>query len=89
MSLLGILFGSILGLLIAYNLTPMMHFIEQALHFSLFDPSVFYISGLPSQVYLSDVGYIIAASIVLSIFFSIYPAIQAGKIQAVEALQYQ
>lgn len=89
LSFFGILLGTLGGLLIADSLTAIVQFIEQQWHIYLFDPDVFYISGLPSVILLSDVVKVVAISLFLSIVFSLYPAMQASKIQPVEALQDQ
>jgi len=89
LSFLGILLGSISGLLIANNLSAIVQFVEQQWHIYLFDPDVFYISGLPSVILAADVIKVIVISLFLSIVFSLYPALQASKIQPVEALQDQ
>lgn len=89
LSLLGIIIGCGLGLLISSYLSEVVHAIEQQWQLYIFDPDVFYVSGLPTEILASDLYLIIAVSIVLSIVFSIYPAYQASKIQPVEALQYQ
>lgn len=89
LSFFGILLGTLGGLLIADSLTAIVQFIEQQWHIYLFDPDVFYISGLPSVILLSDVVKVVTISLFLSIVFSLYPAMQASKIQPVEALQDQ
>lgn len=89
LSLLGIIMGCSLGLLVAYYLSDAIQYIEQHWQVYVFDPNVFYVSGLPSQIQANDIYTVIIVSVVLSILFSIYPAYQASKIQPVEALQYQ
>lgn len=89
LSLLGIFIGCVLGLFIASYLSSAIHYIEQYWQLYIFDPDVFYVSGLPTEIHASDIYLIVIVSVVLSILFSIYPAYQASKIQPVEALQYQ
>lgn len=89
LALLGITLGAVLGVLIANGLPNIIGFFEQVFGLYVFDPDVFYISGLPSDLFVSDVIAILLMSLILSVVFSIYPALQASKIQAVEALQYQ
>lgn len=89
LSLIGIVLGCSLGLLIAHYLSELIYYIEQHWQLYVFDPDVFYVSGLPSEIHASDIYTVIIVSIVLSIIFSVYPAYQASKIEPVEALQYQ
>lgn len=89
LSLVGIALGCGLGLLITRYLSELIYYIEQHWQLYVFDPDVFYVSGLPTEIHISDVGAVIVISIVLSIIFSVYPAYQASKIEPVEALQYQ
>jgi lipoprotein-releasing system permease protein len=87
LSLVSLFFGGLLGILVASNLTAMVSFVENALGIYIFDPSVFYITGLPSQLQLADVIFVGIFSLVLSALFSLYPAFRATKIQPIEAMQ--
>ncbi len=89
LALVGLMLGGVIGIVTALNLTGIIHFLENLFGFYLFDPSVFYISGLPSVLMWQDVMYVFLLSLVLSILFTAYPAYRASKVQAVEALQYQ
>lgn len=89
LSIVGLLIGSAAGVVVALNLTWLVHFIESLFGFYIFDPSVFYVSGLPSVLLWQDVFYVCILSIMLSILFTAYPAYRASRVQAVEALQYQ
>lgn len=89
LSMVGLLIGSAVGVVVALNLTWLVHFIESFFGFYIFDPSVFYVSGLPSVLLWQDVFYVCILSIMLSILFTAYPAYRASRVQAVEALQYQ
>lgn len=89
LALVGLLLGGATGIVIALNLTEIIHLFEKLSGFYLFDPNVFYISGLPSLLMYEDVVYVFALNVVLSIVFTAYPAYRASRVQAVEALQYQ
>jgi len=89
LSLFGVLLGTAIGLLVADNLSTIVTFVEQQWEIYLFDPDVFYISGLPSVILAADVIKVVLFSLLLSFLFSLYPALQASKIQPVEALQDQ
>ncbi|CAA0091667.1 Lipoprotein-releasing system transmembrane protein LolE [BD1-7 clade bacterium] len=85
----SLLMGGIAGVVISLNLPEIVGVIEQTFGFYIFDPNVFYISGLPSRLMISDLVYVITLSFVLSFLFVLYPAWRATRIKPVEALQYQ
>ncbi len=89
LALVGLMLGGVIGIITALNLTVIIHFLENLFGFYLFDPNVFYISGLPSTLMWQDVVYVFILSVVFSILFTVYPAYRASRVQAVEALQYQ
>jgi lipoprotein-releasing system permease protein len=89
LAMVGLLLGGILGILAALNMSALIHFLENLFGFYIFDPNVFYVSGLPSVLMWQDVIYVFGLSFTLSVLFTIYPAYQASKVKAVEALQYQ
>ena len=89
LAFVGLLIGTTIGVIVALNLTELIHWIEKTFGFYIFDPRVFYVSGLPSVLMWQDVVYVFILSILLSIIFTAYPAYRASQVQAVEALQYQ
>jgi lipoprotein-releasing system permease protein len=89
LAIVGLLVGGVIGVVVALNLTSLVHFIEHLFGFYIFDPSVFYVSGLPSVLMWQDVFYVFVLSIILSVVFTAYPAYRATQVEAVEALQYQ
>ncbi|MEQ9565207.1 MAG: lipoprotein-releasing system transmembrane subunit LolC, partial [Pseudomonadales bacterium] len=74
---------------LAFNLSGVVQFFEQLSGSRMFDPSVFYVSFLPSQWLLSDFLWVVGASVVLTILATIIPAWQASKITPTEALTYK
>ncbi len=89
LTLISVLVGGGIGITIAMNLTALVQYLEKTFGFYIFDPTVFYISGLPSKLMISDVYYVVFLSVLLSFLFVLYPAYRATRISAVEALQYQ
>ena len=86
LALLGIGVGLVLGLVLTINLEALMRVLETVFGWRLFDPSVYYIGGLPTDLQWRDVAYIIMGSLVLSLFAAVYPAHRASKISPVLAL---
>ena len=85
----GIMAGSLLGVLLALNIAKITAFIEQTLGVKLFDPAVYFISELPAQLQWSDVWVVAGASFVLSLLATVYPAWRAARIAPAEVLRYE
>ena len=85
----GILTGAMLGTLLTCNLSSMVSFLENITGTRVFDPSVFYVSFLPTEWLWSDFLWVISASFVLTLVATIIPAWQASKISPAEALSYK
>ncbi|MEY3018482.1 MAG: hypothetical protein RL336_1617 [Pseudomonadota bacterium] len=87
--MLGSALGCLLGVLLALNIGDLVAFVERVLGGVMFDPSVYYISQLPSVLAWSDIAVVLAASFTLSVLSSYYPARRAAAIQPSRALQYE
>lgn len=88
LALLSTFVGTILGVLVANNISTIVQQLESVLGIYIFDPSVFYITGLPSDLQLQDVAMTVLFTLILSAIFCAYPAWRASRIKAVEALSY-
>lgn len=89
LAMISVIFGCVIGIFLSWNLAGLISAIEQLFGFYIFDPNVFYITGLPSELQWSDVFYVIGLTLILSTVFILYPAFRATKIKPIEALQYQ
>ena len=87
--LIGISFGTILGLLLAANIESVISGIESIIGFQFFPKDVFYINRFPSKILPSDVISIILGSLFLVIIAAIYPARRAGRINISEVLRHE
>ena len=87
--LIGISFGTILGLLLAANIESVISGIESIIGFQFFPKDVFYINRFPSKILPSDVISIILGSFFLVIIAAIYPAKRAGRINISEVLRHE
>jgi lipoprotein-releasing system permease protein len=87
--LVGTLLGVVFGLLLAFNVTGVVNWIQTIFHVKFVSASVYYIDFLPSQVEFTDVWHIAVAALSLSFFATIYPAWRAARLVPVEALRYE
>jgi lipoprotein-releasing system permease protein len=81
--------GVAAGLALALNVDVVVPFLEQTLRFRLFDPDVYYMSSIPSEVHPRDVALIACAALLLTFVATIYPALRAFRTQPAEALRYE
>lgn len=85
----GALAGLVLGLLLAFNAGPIVGFVEGVMGAKLFDPSVFVISDLPSEVRWPQVIGITVLALVLTVLATIYPSLRGAATEPAEALRYE
>ena len=85
----GAAIGIILGLLIAVNVASIVKWIEGLFGKTLFEPSIYPISEIPSIVLFSDVATIAGIAFILASLATLYPAWKASRTQPAEALRYE
>ena len=82
----GIALGTVIGVLMSLNLGSLMALVERVFGWTLFDPSVYYIGGLPTDLQGADIGWVVSMALGLSLVAAVYPAHRASKISPVSAL---
>ena len=87
--LFGTLGGAILGIVLSLNISQIVEKIEQSFGVDFLSADTYFIDYLPSHLLASDVLVVCAATLLLSITASIYPARRAARIQPAEALRYE
>ena len=87
--LVGTFLGSVLGLLIAFNMEGISNFVERLFGFKILPGDVYYISQLPSRVDSLDVMVVVCVAIGISLLATIYPAWKASSLDPAEALRYE
>lgn len=86
---MGTLLGSALGILLALTITDLIAWVERTLGIQFLSAEVYFISYLPSQLRLGDVGVIVAVALSISFLATLYPAWRASRTQPAEALRYE
>jgi lipoprotein-releasing system permease protein len=87
--LLGTVIGVGLGLLAAANVTAIASGLERLTGITLVDPSVYFISELPSEIRAGDVVLIACVSLALGMLATLYPAWRAARTQPAESLRHE
>lgn len=87
--IVGIVAGGVLGCVLALNISDLVSWFEQALGLYVFDPNVYFISQIPSELRVSDVVLICGVGIVLSLLATLYPAYRATQVEPAEVLRYE
>lgn len=83
----GTILGSIIGVLFSDNINKIKEFIDNLTESSLFDPTIYFLSNLPSKIFISDILLVISMSIIISFLATIYPALKASKTNPIEILK--
>ncbi|HKK07115.1 MAG: lipoprotein-releasing ABC transporter permease subunit [Gammaproteobacteria bacterium] len=86
---IGTILGLVGGVSLSLNLDTVIPFIEHLFGIHFLDPSVYYISELPSDLHWSDVWMICSVSFLLGVVATVYPAWRASRVQPAEALRYE
>lgn len=85
----GALLGCALGLVLALNVETIVPAIENALGMHIFDPNVYYITQVPSEVRWPQVAWITGIALVLTVVATIYPSRRGAATEPAEALRYE
>ncbi|OOF32077.1 lipoprotein-releasing ABC transporter permease subunit LolE [Salinivibrio proteolyticus] len=83
---LGSLIGSVLGVLLASNLTQLIQWIEQVVGHRFLSGDVYFINFLPSELRVSDVVVVSLTAMLLSLLAAWYPARRACQLQPAAVL---
>jgi lipoprotein-releasing system permease protein len=86
---LGTFFGVLLGVMFSANINNIKLWLESATNSKLFNPAIYFLSNLPSRIFISDVMLIASMSLILSFLATLYPAYKASKSQPAEILRYE
>ncbi len=85
----GNLLGMIGGVLLAYRVEEIVSWIERTFKVDFLDPSIYYITQLPSDPQISDVLFIGGMALLITLLATLYPAWKASRTHPAEALRYE
>lgn len=86
---IGTIVGVVVGVILALNVESVVAGIESFFGVRFLDPSIYYISDLPSDPRLADVLWIGGGAFVMSVVATLYPAWRAARTDPAEALRYE
>ncbi len=86
---IGTLGGTLLGLLVAFNIDFIVPAIERLLNVSFLPGSIYLISRMPSEPQSADIVPIVVVALLLSFIATLYPSWRASRVQPAEALRYE
>lgn len=85
----GTILGVLSGLLISFNLEPIINLVQKITGKNFFSKEIYYLDHFPSHVVISDVFAISVTAILISFVATLYPAWQASRMLPAEALRYE
>ncbi|MCH2036983.1 MAG: lipoprotein-releasing ABC transporter permease subunit [Rickettsiales bacterium] len=85
--LVGTLIGTIIGISFASNIQSIQRMVESITGNKVFDPVVYFLSELPSEINYNEVLLIVLMSLFLSLSATLYPSFRAAKIHPAQALK--
>jgi lipoprotein-releasing system permease protein len=87
--IVGNLLGMAGGMLLAYHVEGIVSWFERVFNFDFIDPSIYYITQLPSDPQIDDMLFIGGMALLITLLATLYPAWKASRIQPAEALRYE
>ena len=85
----GTILGLLIGVLFSANINTIKRWLESMTDTALFNPAIYFLSTLPSKIFISDVVLITGMSLMLSFLATLYPAYKASKANPAEILRYE
>ena len=85
----GIFVGAALGIPAALYLSQFVAWIESMTGLQVFDPSVYFVSFIPSRFQWQDALWVCGIALLITLLATLYPSWRAARIMPAEALRYE
>ncbi len=86
---IGTCVGTLLGLLLAWKLGPILAWVESITGVTFLSSDVYYIDHVPSVIDPASVSAIVLISLLMGVVATFYPAWRAASVPPAEALRYE
>jgi lipoprotein-releasing system permease protein len=84
----GTMLGLIIGIAFSSNINNIKLWLESFTDTALFNPAIYFLSTLPSKIFISDILIISTMSLTFSFLATLYPAYKASKSNPSDILRY-
>jgi lipoprotein-releasing system permease protein len=86
--LIGTGAGALVGMLLAANITSLVHGLELLLDYQFLKSDVYPVTYLPADIRLPDVALVCGTALALTLLATLYPAWRASRLLPAEVLRY-
>jgi len=86
---LGIVLGIVIGAIFLFFRQNVVNLIEKLTGQNLWDPSIRYLTELPSKTDPVEVAVIVIVALILSFLATLYPSLRAASTDPVQVLRYE
>ena len=81
--------GIIIGIIFSINIESIRSLISSLFNITLFPEEIYFLSKMPSQIDPLSIFIISLLSIIITCLVSIYPALNAAKLDTIKSLKYE